>query len=354
LWALLGVGFFAVLATIIVLATAGPTEQVADSKEAVVVEDPVDGGEEKLDTGSQVEEEEPAPPATTVYRDKGVYIGDYVVFGTYNNVPIRWRVVHKEDNGNPMLLSERILSLKSFDSGDYGPVEGTGSNDFLNSNLRVWLNSFDTNVSWNDDSPNANRVWGGYNAYDQEPGFLSSQNFTNIEQSLLVNNEHKVLLSYQNADRRDGGSETHDYNPNDTTYLNLDNLLANYERAYYENISEYAFLLSVKQLHLYVYQNSGTLGSFHLAQPTAEAISNSGFQNGDYLSEGQDWYYWLSSPWAETTNSVRVMQNDGYVGHDVADRSSVGVRPALYINHSSALVYEDGDGSVENPYVVVR
>ncbi len=355
LWAVLGAGFFAVLVTIIVLATAGGTdEQVVKSDDEVEVEQPRDqSGEQQEESNDSAETTEPAI-ATISYANMGVNIGDYVVFGTYNDVPIRWRVVHREKNGNPMLFSERILSLKSFDSGDYGATAGSGSNDFLYSNLRIWLNSFDGSVNWFGDSPNANRVEKGYNAYDQEPGFLSIQNFSNYEQSLLVRNKHKILLSTNEASRRDGGSEPHSYNPNDSRYSNIATFLGNYERAYYENVEEIAFPLSVKQLQLYVYNQSDVLGNYHIALPTAEAVANSQYKNTEFLSDSQTWYYWLSSPWAETYSGVRVVEYDGDVTHASAEQSMCGVRPALYIDHTRAMVYENGNGTVNNPYVIER
>ena len=37
-----------------------------------------------------------------------VNIGDYIQFGKYNDVPILWRVIHKDTNGDPILLSTKF------------------------------------------------------------------------------------------------------------------------------------------------------------------------------------------------------------------------------------------------------
>jgi hypothetical protein len=49
-----------------------------------------------------------------------VKIGTYIKFGKYNGQPILWRVIHNDENGNPVLFADRILSIKAFDaSGNY-------------------------------------------------------------------------------------------------------------------------------------------------------------------------------------------------------------------------------------------
>src|SRR5690606_34292540 len=51
--------------------------------------------------------------------------GDIIEFGNYNNEPILWQVVHIDENGNPLLFSKRILTIKAFDaSGDKHEHDG--------------------------------------------------------------------------------------------------------------------------------------------------------------------------------------------------------------------------------------
>ena len=79
-----------------------------------------------------------------------VNIGDYIQFGKYNDAPILWRVIHKEADGNPILISDRILTLKAFvAAGDYQTNNYHklyGSNYYKDSNIRQRLKSSSTNI----------------------------------------------------------------------------------------------------------------------------------------------------------------------------------------------------------------
>lgn len=56
-------------------------------------------------------------------------IGDDIVFGTYLNEPISWKVVNISDSGFPLLLSNKVLDLKRYDApGD----QAKKYSDFIN------------------------------------------------------------------------------------------------------------------------------------------------------------------------------------------------------------------------------
>ena len=113
-----------------------------------------------------------------------IEIGDCIQLGKYYGQPIVWRCVAIDENG-PLMLSDKILCLKAYDAkgdSDYHYVPGTfssirkqyGSNCYADSNIRQWLNSTETQVSWTHDEPSTPNVLGG-NAYKSESGFLSSE-----------------------------------------------------------------------------------------------------------------------------------------------------------------------------------
>jgi len=61
-------------------------------------------------------------------------IGDRLFLGTYNGQPIEWQI-YKFDDGNPVLISKYILSVKAFDAaGDDGAKD-----DFYSYVLLLWL-----------------------------------------------------------------------------------------------------------------------------------------------------------------------------------------------------------------------
>ena len=131
----------------------------------------------------------PAFPAQAA-EVRGIKVGDYVQMGTYYGKPILWRCVDIDDNG-PLMLSDKILFAKAMDakgddkSGSHsrgGFRPNNGSNYWPDSNMRSWLNSDAEagNVQWLcGNPPDKDHVTDGYNAYDQEAGFLT--NFTREE-----------------------------------------------------------------------------------------------------------------------------------------------------------------------------
>ena len=121
--------------------------------------------------------------------------GSYVKFGTYNGVPIIWRVI-AEEAGKPLLMANNALSIKAFDAkgdntdtrGDANRLAG-GSNVWEKSNLREWLNSTATTgvVTYTHATPTAGAVQ--FNAYATEPGFLNG--FAGTEIAKIANRTAK-------------------------------------------------------------------------------------------------------------------------------------------------------------------
>ena len=71
-------------------------------------------------------------------------VGNFVKFGTYAGQPIVWRVIKKEDkNGDSMddlmLVSDKVLLTKSFDTRWNTIVGGYGYNSWHDSEIRTWL-----------------------------------------------------------------------------------------------------------------------------------------------------------------------------------------------------------------------
>ena len=117
-------------------------------------------------------------------------IGNYIEFGTYYGEPILWRVIHVDKDGDPLLLADRILTLKAYDSrGDFHPgIEGRvehGSSKWEDSNIRQWLNSEELRITWWQNEPKAENIFLGWNPYDREKGFLANGNFTSSERKLI-------------------------------------------------------------------------------------------------------------------------------------------------------------------------
>jgi chitodextrinase len=292
-----------------------------------------------------------SPSALLDVTPSNIKIGDYIQFGKYNNAPILWRVIHKDANGDPILFSDRILTLKAFDTkGSYhsGAIgrDIYGSNYYKDSNIRQWLNSSGNVIDWIQNDPTAENNWGGYNSYNTEKGFLAEGNFTSIERSLIKPYTHKVLISSYDQVVKDGGLTNHIYNSD------LSNVIQNYDTtAYFQNITDTIFFLSVKQLKDWVYDNQSILGTnYHIARPTTEAVMQSSFKSVS-INSGFDWNYWLNSSYTDN-HTVRAVFSLGTVTIRTAYLSDTGVRPALQLNLSSAVFRTEGAGTSNNPYVV--
>ena len=293
-----------------------------------------------------------------------INIGDYVEMGTYYGQPILWRCVDIDENG-PLMLSDKILCLKAFDafgtntSGSHGRgyyynnTQGYyrqiwGSDYWADSNMRCWLNSTASsgNVVWScGNPPDEAHVWGGYNEYDGEAGFLS--NFTQNERNAMKTVTQKSLLNgyeYSQGSSNTKNSNYHRYNGS------ISDIVQNYDTAYSEQVTDTMFLLDVKQINR-VYQNDSQLGGndYYIGYPTPECVSNSEYQTSS-LSSTSSWYSWLRSPGDDNYGDcVRIVDSGGYVSYGSACDGDVGVRPAFYLNSQSA-AFTGGDGSVSSPY----
>ncbi len=283
-------------------------------------------------------------------------VGDYIQFGKYNDAQILWRVINKNSTtGDPILLADRILTIKAIDAkGSYHAGNSIrvseGSNFYKDSNIRQWLNSSSPNsgsntIDWIQNDPTAANMRNGFNPYSTEKGFLADGNFTTAERNWIKPLMHTVLLAGVDQAKKDGGTKNHTLN------LTLSTVVQNYDTdAYYQNVSDLVFLLSVKQFKEWVYDNAGSLGSnYYQAKPTPQAVLQSTYKPTT-LNSDKNFSYWLNTPLAEDSAMVRYVHTDGYVSSASSNVDFLGVRPALQLNLSSGFSLS-GNGSSATPYV---
>jgi serine/threonine protein kinase len=280
-----------------------------------------------------------------------IQVGEYIKFGKYYDEPILWRVVHNDDDGDPVLFSDKIIAIKGFDAAGKYHKDSTradyGSNNYEKSNLRQWLNSTSVTIDWSQNSPSITNMTDKNNSYDKEAGFLSNGNFSSSERKMIKPIIHKVLLAKIDRAQADGGSEIHERNIGKP-----DVAVWNYDSAFYKNVEDSVFLLSVKQIKEWVYDQRSILGNdYHIGKPTAIVIFKFLFNNDESNSDG-NWYYWLNSPNAKYSSGVRTIDSDGEVSSASAYSNNLGIRPALQLDLSEAIFTDEGDGSYENPFVI--
>jgi hypothetical protein len=280
-----------------------------------------------------------------VQAESGLFIGDYIHFGTYNEEPIKWRVVEFE-GGNPILLSDRILSFKAFDSNN--------SSYYQDSTIRQWLNSTSLNsgsdlIDWKHSDPDSDSIFQGHNPYHLESGFMSDDNFTSYERGFIKPYYHDVVVSETDKNFSDGGSTPHLYE------TEISDVIQNYDSgAYWAEAVDDVFLLSVKQLKQWVYDNANILGNdYYIAKPTEQAVlKNTNKTTG--ITADTFGFYWLNTARSGFVSHARVVNKDGVIGSREAYVGGLGIRPALMLDLDVADFKEVGDGSAADPYQVRR
>ncbi len=290
-----------------------------------------------------------------------IHIGDYIKMGTYYDEPILWRCVGIDEKG-PLIFSDKIICIKPFDAageanittGSHGRDSGRkswGSNYWGDSNMRSWLNSNASagNVNWLcGNPPDASHVWNGWNDYDQEAGFLT--NFTQEELKAIKEVTQKSILSYPEIDAGmvKIGNEKLRY------VTDIADVVANYDSAYSEYISDKMFLLDIKQIYM-VYNNRNILGDYYIGRLSSKAVKYSEYSVPDNYINGK-WNYWLRTPDADYNRLMRCVQSDGCIDianayHDGNNNGNLGVRPAFYLNQATTS-FKSGSGIETDPYIV--
>lgn len=256
--------------------------------------------------------------------------GDYITFGSYNGNPLKWQVIKIDGNGY-MLFAANSIGLKAFDAKGDGTDgrtdanrEAYGSNFWKKSNLREWLNSSDTTVAYSHQKPDSGHVNNYAYAYDQEPGFLSNGNFTAQERLLIQPITHKTLLASIDGAVKDGGTAVHTYSTS-----SIRDAEQNYNTAYYMNVTDTVFLLSVQEL--------------------IELYNRDPLTDGENFPSVSGTSYWLRDPNANFSYSQRVVNTIGFNINTSSTYNFAGVRPALYLKAGIVL---SGTGTSASPYTV--
>lgn len=251
-----------------------------------------------------------------------VSVGETVLFGSYLNEDISWRVLKiSEDKSQAILISADILTMKAFDAAEGGrynydkgkeywaensgadtdmalQVRVRGNSAWSTSNLRTWLNSETELVSYSDQPPGAGAMAEKKNGYQDEAGFLYG--FTEEERGAIV---EKELTTKGNA--LSGATVTKDK----------------------------VWLLSVDELSWF-----DEAGMSKLASPTQAAVKQdqSGWYMLDYKTYGVNRFcWWLREPVEDAASKCQLVDN-GYTRNLLREENAglegYGVRPSLVVD----------------------
>ncbi len=308
----------AVMAILAVMIVLGTVQRKRDEERAKTPEV----------AGKQVGTEQ-GQPGDSVDANASFVVGDYVSFGSYTpegvtakdgEGAIEWQVVDVNEGGT-LLVSTRILSIRSFDcaeSGSFGwDNEGNfydrakadsyteaqmrefrGSNDWDSSDLRAWLNANGI-VSYPGKTPQNRGTDENGNAYGTETGFLTD--FTKAETALVEQSGNGVFLLTK------------------------------------EQVREYAL--------------AGALNPYTTPTEAAIAADETTWYRG-YKDSGATDYIWATASAAEDRVCdiyyVNISLAEETFATKYAAASGFGVRPAICIFPEEG--NWEGDGSRQNPY----
>lgn len=251
-------------------------------------------------------------------------VGETVLFGSYLDQDIAWRVLRiSEDENQAVLIASHILTMKAYDAAESGrynydgdqnywtaasqadtdpalQARVRGNSDWSATNLRTWLNADTEVVAYSGQPPVAAAMAEKKNGYQAEPGFLYG--FTREERDAIVETE---LVTRGNA-----LSET-------DSVTTLDRV----------------WLLSLEELTWF-----DQAGMSKFTSPTEEAAGQdqSLWYSLDYDTYGVEYFcWWLREPVPDTA-SLCYLVNNGY-GENVIRQDNVGlegfgVRPALAVD----------------------
>lgn len=263
--------------------------------------------------------------------------------GTYNGEPILWRCIEDTERNEILLFSDKILCFKAFDEE---------SNEWKNSELRLWLNSTSS-----------------ANEYYDEEGFLSNTNFSETQRQLIKTVNHSVYLPDLNDNERPFKNKYRKGRPHGDEFEKISCVseLEFVMGGKSESVEDKIFLLNERQI-FDIYSFMGT---------AARDITHK--LNDEYYVDNYSYDYWIQSPYSfefgddNDNNSavctisgeyddqpheayydsfVKYIYNergDKYAYRNVTEKS--GVCPAFYLDIDNMII-NSGSGSNDDPYII--
>jgi hypothetical protein len=216
---------------------------------------------------------------------------------------------------------------------------------WIDSNIRAWLNSDKNagNIVW----PNNNPPTQGVLPYDTENGFLSGDNFTESEKSVMKSVSQWLILSSAQKEYVTNGI-------NNFFQTNVNGTTKSYESFHYSTIShlmhveggmcrvtDTVFLIDEIQVYKLWKKHDA------YSEPTEQAMTayTNAYDTSTGVNSPYEW--WLRTPHGGLANTV--IGSNRY-SMAVAFQNK-GVRPAFYLNEDNVRVLS-GSGTWDDPYII--
>lgn len=246
---------------------------------------------------------------------KAMIISALVTLGI-SNYPVSVHAVNIEDN--------KLVGSKD----SYLRRDIWGSSYWGSSNIREWLNSTDKVVKYTNLPPSSQKL--GNNAYDIEPGFLTT--FTESEQEGIAITKHRIHLNHWDANtggKHGGGLQrptSHVDNPSLLFQIpNIENEKMNY---FYRNEKDKVFLLNIWEVYDYI-QKRGL--------PLTKSISESAKNKNSYFNDTIPWL--TSTGYAEeASDNISTVGWEGASNRISRAQEAKGVVPAIHLKPEYRLI----------------
>lgn len=234
--------------------------------------------------------------------------GDYISFGTYNGENLVWRVVEETDD-EFIMIAENIIDIAVFDND---------TSRWETSELRRWLNSSE--------------------------GFLSADNFTEEELSILKLHTYKTVLNDGFVSQASSGTAVHRYSSTKSDFIK------NYSDAYADVLSDKVFIPSVEDLDK-LNTDTRAFGADNIITPPLHTMFEKLCSTYADMTHDGGWYYWVRDALYGATTNVRCVFPDGRVSYQSIDADGIGIRPMCSVNKST-LGISSGNGTLSSPYEI--
>lgn len=200
--------------------------------------------------------------------------------------------------------------------------QNSGSNYWLSSNLREWLNSDDTTVRYTSNPPATPNV-NSY-PYDKEAGFLSS--FTETEKNAIAITERgNVFGADDTKANTNGKTGSMPYNHNNSKSMNFEypGVLKNWANYGQVVANDKVFLLTYKEMAEYVQNRGWTVTK----TPSLKVTEKFGYSQTTKLP------YYIYHPIQNIGNEYLeiVSANDNAISMDTNAKDSRGLVPAIHL-----------------------
>ena len=275
-------------------------------------------------------------------NDDRLQVGDYIEYGSYESSPIKWLVLETDEAHTKVwLVASEILDYMAFDgaeSGSYGQgstyADRYGSNQWVGSHIRQWLNSDRVFVTYEKGVPDTAAIFQYSDmddviygrAYDDLPGFLYG--FDEDEKQRILTTKRWQFKTYEEAGVA-----------SDSPLL-FTLSTSSIEQAMEQNLGRYkmlleekVFLLSIDEYERSVLRKNLTLGL------SGQSALSPGYQNA----------FWLRTPAANTQEQVAYVSDGQDVLISSAAYGNMGMLPSMVID-LTGINPDSGQGSMASPY----